>query len=729
MVFRMCRERQVIDPQCEVNCVEKITVSSLLLGIIPFFFRKNFGKKQIFPGGKSESQVMVYYVDASYPGLAFAKFISKFINVKLEKLDFSFFYEWDKTNNALWWDVMYEDSNEIQKYLKGHDEFQKIIRLYQAEEKLIQFLSRRLLVFNNSPFVLIRILFLMRLVSQKCRLNEGCRVNMFFLSSQRPWLSEVGNWAKKRNINIIPINGGKKFKIKNLILRFDRMKFFVKKIMYYGMSIKYQIRKKRDSRSIETINSFCKKKRNGVDLSPKLAVEFYGHLNSTSPQLHSDIFFCQQSKIFTEDVLVYFKHSGCPLTDKKWGEIKKYGMMAVAINPNATTTPHGPIFDYYPQKTKVNYSKKGSHDKKAFFIRKDLYQQISDYKTQLDYWMNFVRRYNIKIHVSWYKHEAGCFPIADALQKTGGVGIIYQRSFEHMSNPWMVSSTDVVFGFSRQAAHLMEDHDSRIPYYVVTGYLGDHRFALVKEKAMSIRTQLRSCGAERVVTYFDENSEDDQRWGLGNNVTQENHEFLFNKILENPKLGLVLKPKIPKTLRSRLGSISKLLQQAQETGRCLIFDEGDFCGAYPPAAAALAADVAIHGHFFAGTAGIESALTGTPTLMLDKEQCLKIPLYKLGKDKVIFQSWDNLWKACQDHWNSPDKISGFGDWAPVIDDLDPFRDGRAAERMETYLQWLMEGFKAKLPRETILADAAERYTKIWGKDKIFSVNCNSEIMN
>ena len=59
----------------------------------------------------------------------------------------------------------------------------------------------------------------------------------------------------------------------------------------------------------------------------------------------------------------------------------------------------------------------------------------------------------------------------------------------------------------------------------------------------------------------------------------------------------------------------------------------------------------------------------------------------------------------------------------MMDDLDPFRDGRAAQRMGTYLEWLMEGFKAKLPRETILADAAERYSKIWGKDKIFSINC------
>jgi hypothetical protein len=54
----------------------------------------------------------------------------------------------------------------------------------------------------------------------------------------------------------------------------------------------------------------------------------------------------------------------------------------------------------------------------------------------------------------------------------------------------------------------------------------------------------------------------------------------------------------------------------------------------------------------------------------------------------------------------------------MLEELDPFRDGRAAERMGTYLQWLVQGFQAGLDRETVMADAAERYTQRWGQDKI-----------
>lgn len=63
----------------------------------------------------------------------------------------------------------------------------------------------------------------------------------------------------------------------------------------------------------------------------------------------------------------------------------------------------------------------------------------------------------------------------------------------------------------------------------------------------------------------------------------------------------------------------------------------------------------------------------------------------------------------------------------MLDELDPFRDGQAAQRMGNYLEWVSEGLKAKLPRETVLANAAERYAKIWGQDKVLAVNSGLKV--
>ena len=55
-------------------------------------------------------------------------------------------------------------------------------------------------------------------------------------------------------------------------------------------------------------------------------------------------------------------------------------------------------------------------------------------------------------------------------------------------------------------------------------------------------------------------------------------------------------------------------------------------------------------------------------------------------------------------------------------DLDPFRDGRAAERIGDYLRWLLDGFEAGRDREAALADAAERYCGKWGEDKVVTIS-------
>ena len=71
-----------------------------------------------------------------------------------------------------------------------------------------------------------------------------------------------------------------------------------------------------------------------------------------------------------------------------------------------------------------------------------------------------------------------------------------------------------------------------------------------------------------------------------------------------------------------------------------------------------------------------------------------------------------------EHFQSEKGIPGFGDWTSIIDELDPFRDGKAAYRMGNYLNQLISGFEKGLDRKAILENAAEIYAKEWGSDKI-----------
>jgi hypothetical protein len=105
--------------------------------------------------------------------------------------------------------------------------------------------------------------------------------------------------------------------------------------------------------------------------------------------------------------------------------------------------------------------------------------------------------------------------------------------------------------------------------------------------------------------------------------------------------------------------------------------------------------------------------------LIDREGCPHSKLYELPVGKVIFKNWDDTIKAIMEHFSTPNGIPGFGDWSSIIDQLDPFRDGKAAYRMGTYLQWLMEGFESGKDKELNLKDATDKYQKIWGADKVF----------
>ena len=107
--------------------------------------------------------------------------------------------------------------------------------------------------------------------------------------------------------------------------------------------------------------------------------------------------------------------------------------------------------------------------------------------------------------------------------------------------------------------------------------------------------------------------------------------------------------------------------------------------------------------------------------MLDDEGWPSSQLYKSGEGRVVFNDWSSLWGACLDFLNDKRSQSSIGNWQNILDDLDPFRDGKAAERMGSYLQWLLDGLKEGKDRETVMENAADRYGKIWGHNNILKV--------
>lgn len=447
----------------------------------------------------------------------------------------------------------------------------------------------------------------------------------------------------------------------------------------------------------------------GMPAKARLLADYSGHLNLDKPECLSDLFFLSSEGIIGKDVLLRFRHSVDPLDQAKLEQLVKYGIQPIAYYPQATFIDPKivPIFVLSPTVRSTMLIDAPVPWKTYACEYEDLVQK----------WVSFFNQYNVKLWTSWDKNEARHIAIADALSKVGGISTIYQRSFESNSSEELAVGADVIFGFSPSGFAIEQGNHSDFLYHVAVGCIGDYRFPLLKEKSCQFREDLMRFGAKRVIAFFDENTVEDGRWATGHAEVCKNYAFWLEKVLAVPDLGVIFKPKRPVTLRKRLGPIADLLSAAEATGRCRLIMGGRILSSYPPAFAALASDIAIHESLFAGTAGLEAALTGVPTLLLDPEGWPRSPLYRLGPD-VVFKDWSSAWEACVEYFQDPQSHPHFGDWSSMINELDPFHDGRAAERISVYLKELLEGLRRQETPSNVMEMTAERYARRWGKDKV-----------
>lgn len=650
--------------------------------------------------------------------------MARFIGARLERLDFRLVDILDDSGTSVRLKIAYGDLAKMQSKIVSDRTIQDIFKNLGDARRALLFLAKSVRLSSppgSDAGLLWRALFLIHVAHLKVKEERIPAKTTLIFMAQRPWLNQIKEYAAAMEIQISPIAREYLFPKPKEIWRRMRVllpaRFSFRMVALFG---RLRGRGIKPSRRLEIME-------HSGSSGPKLAVEYYGHLNLDHPECKSDLFFWQRSNLNAHDIIVAFGIPSDPLDADKLSEIKKHDLLAVALSPQSTIIGGVPVFS--PRKGESSRlcrlkTVNRANGAEIRFLR----EELARYDLLYGFWHEFFERYNVRLYTSWYKYDEANCALADAMQDLGGITTLYQRAFEEFPSPDTSVAVDVLFGFSALGAEIERRQGSDISFYVITGYNGDHRYALLRQTSKVVREKLQRAGARRILAFFDENSLDDARWQRGHEFMRTNYRFLLQMILSDQTIGLVLKPKTPATLRRRLGDVAELLQQAEATGRCFIWEDGVLQGTYPPAVAALSADVAIHGHLSAATAGMEAALAGVPTLLLDREGWSPSRLYQLGLGRVVFSDWAELSSALAEHWRRPGGIPGFGDWSKMLDEIDPFRDGRAAERLGMYLQWLLDGLKAGQSRETVMADAAERYARKWGQNKVIELGHSSGLV-
>ena len=266
--------------------------------------------------------------------------------------------------------------------------------------------------------------------------------------------------------------------------------------------------------------------------------------------------------------------------------------------------------------------------------------------------------------------------------------IAYQYSNLGFASTIMMSTADKFLIFADMYKTIYQADGISPHQFLSTGYPFDGVAGFVRDKAGKHRGQLTQAGAKFVVCYFDESVQHD-RWGT---VSSQDHlgelHILAKLVLDDSTFGVVVKSQYMRNSPSQLYPENDVLRAAKVTGRFLELMEGVHRNEIYPTEAALVADLCIS-HKFGATAGLESAIIGVRTVLLD--------VYGVST------LWDNIYAQADIEYKTMGSLIGaiaglrtgdtancaLGDWSSIIHHFDPYQDGNAANRLHAVVEQCM----------------------------------------
>jgi hypothetical protein len=331
------------------------------------------------------------------------------------------------------------------------------------------------------------------------------------------------------------------------------------------------------------------------------------------------------------------------------------------------------------------------------------------------YWLDFYSANGVLINVGLT--DTG-IPQTLALEKLGSISIGYQHSIGFLSNHvpqrYMVGGETIRFIYSKPFQELFEKAADVDTLFVQTGpILGSDFNPHAQESSLRpLRKKILASGATFVLGYFDEGSADDFDIPCSNEDATLVYEYLFRWILRDSTLGLIIKPKTPGTLLTRISRIQNLVKKGIDSGRvCMLgVEQGE---KYYAGAVGEIVDVCI-GHLIGGSASFEAAQTGVPSVLVDEFDCPDHELRKWCGASTIFNSLQDAELAISQFRSNPKEVAHLGDWSNAFEHLDPFGDRRGLFRMTDCISELFTSLEAGASSSRAVELLAARYVNKWG---------------
>ena len=274
--------------------------------------------------------------------------------------------------------------------------------------------------------------------------------------------------------------------------------------------------------------------------------------------------------------------------------------------------------------------------------------------------------------------------------------ISYQYSNMSRVGPIMMTTADTMVTFS-PLYHERWKHRCIAPkQFHDTGYLYDGAFKRLGERSAMHRENLMKAGSQFILCFFDENAFRGKYELVLREDLVDEIRTLLELVVSDPTFGLIVKSQFQRHSPVRFPELSELRNAAESTGRYLELSHGSVRNIVFPAEAALVADVAL-GHAVGATSALESALSGTRTILLNPYGMKTENDRYYERADIVYSSLDSALAAIREYRAGKPERAGLGDWSSILHEFDPFRDGEAAGRLRSFLEKEMKGTPQRDP--------------------------------
>jgi len=433
----------------------------------------------------------------------------------------------------------------------------------------------------------------------------------------------------------------------------------------------------------------------------------------------SVLFWVPHSPINFKRVLVYFENSQRPVTEKVAKLLSEYGVDWRVLRPRASKLGKknlwklpvliiSQFFMYIKDAWRITFCLLF----KSGYLKLWQWFALVELLIQTYYYQTFYQDNNIKILFNMDENAWVSTTKTIAMELAGGISVSSHWSHYVEFSLDIAKAYDVFFVWGSAHTDCFKKSASCFSRIIQCGYIYDYRFSEARAKSSQLRQQLKEAGASYIIGFMDNAVRKD----LPNSKEEliNLYRALLNLVISNNKLGIILKPKRPDESVYNLVEMQQLLNKAMATRRCLIVNKNNLESFSFDAGLACDLNIGLG----VSTTTVENVLAGIKSVDYDASSRWGSLAHNDGYNKVVFDDLDILINSIKKYVDAPEKNNEFANHGSILHKFDPFRDGKAAQRIGFYISELLMALDDHLAKEKAIERASQKYQEQYGYDKV-----------